>query len=537
MALAGHVDRDLVASMMAMAGISPEEISRLVGRAGASPQVIWDTIRGRDLPDSQRKALDLAERYMTTLSGGDLQKLLVEGHGLPESVVSRAIRSSSSGDTIASVLKRLASDNTQYVNKASVRQYVAGVLGTTQTLGLTGLNKSKQQYMSPVASGNLAPLKSNTGGLLSGVTPMPGTKKPPNPPGAGLSNIMRRAKVPGAPSAGGETLGNLGTLGDGAGDGSGTTTAAATVPAAPPPLASTASDAEVEAYIRNNFGFAAWALDEPEIRQVLVDFTRDMRGYEFTADQLESKLLGTQWWQDKNKNARARIREKNEDPATYNQGILNEAEKLRLLMEQPGRGGGFNINANRLQEMARTSYKMGWTNAEMRAALAAEFDYDPTGGSQTASALVGRLKTLAGQYLVPLSEATIDEWGRAMIAGTANEDTINGYLREQAKVLLPAFAAQIDAGLTPSALVEPYRQTIAREMGSNPSEIDFLDPKWNRFISHRDPKTGQPVAMDPYEIQKTIRTDSTYGWDQTAGARSQATEFITKLAERFGKAG
>lgn len=424
---------------------------------------------------------------------------------------------------------------------------VAQVLGVTpgvqNAFRATGINYAPITQAQPVAPGAKpgAPAPAGGGGLggiMRRTKPAP-AKRGKNPPGpTGLGQMMRRMSIT-PPGEDGEDFGTLGDGGAGGGGGddggAGGGGGMADVPEAPPPLAANASDAEVEAYIRNNFGFAAWALDEPEIRQVLVDFTRDMRGYEFSPDQLEAKLLNTQWWKDKNVNARARIREKNEDPATYNQGILDEGDKLQALIDQSG--GGFNISPTRLQEMARTSYKMGWTPAEMRSALAAEFDYDPTGGAQTASAIVGTLKTLAGQYLVPLSEATIDEWGRAMIAGTANEDTINGYLREQAKILLPAFATQIDAGLTPSALVEPYRQTIARELGSNPSEIDFLDPKYNRFISGRDPKTGQAVPMDPYEIQKTIRTDTAYGWNETAGARGQATEFITALAERFGRAG
>lgn len=550
MALPKHVDRDLIVSVAAMAGISEAAIRRSLA-AGKSPQAIWDSIMRRNYGPDVRNALKRADKYLQSLSGGDLKGLLMS-RGVSEGVANWAISRSKATDTIGAVLQRVAEAPGPASEKGNTRQMVAGVFGITETLGATGgLNKSKQQYMgagpagaaSPVTGSNRAPLKSNTGGLLSGVTPMGAKESTADLQARAGVGFMTNLGAPAAPAkqppgGPGAPTGDLGTLGDGAGAGDGTTTTAgATVPAAPPPLSAAASDAEVEAYIRNNFGFAAWALDEPEIRQVLVDFTRDMRGYEFTADQLEAKLLGTQWWQDKNKNARARIREKNEDPATYNQGILNEADKLQALMEEPGSGGGFNISPTRLQEMARTSYKLGWTNAEMRAALAAEFDYDPTGGAQTASALVGRLKTLAGSYLVPLSEATIDEWGRAMIAGTANEDTIKGYLREQSKVLLPAFAAQIDAGISPDALVEPYRQTIAKEMGSNPTEIDFLDPKWNRFISHRDPKTGQPMAMDPYEIQKTIRTDATYRWDQTAGARGQATEFVTKLAERFGQAG
>lgn len=339
-----------------------------------------------------------------------------------------------------------------------------------------------------------------------------------------------QTRTAGPAGVGAETLGS--TLTGGAGGG---TVGAPQVANVPPPLSATASDAEVEAYIRREFGFAAWALDVPEIRNTLVDFTKRMGGYEFSEEQLEAELLKTQWWQEKNNLQRQRIEEFHRDPMTYNQNVEGVLTGLRE--EATKRGVGFNISDDRLMEMAQTGYKMGWSIADRQAALAAEFDYDPQTGKQAASAIVGNLRAMANNYLVPLSEATIDEWGKKLIAGTASEDTINGYLREQAKQMLPSFAAQIDAGLTPQSLVEPYRQTIAREMGSDPNQVDFLDPKWNRFINTADPKTGTARPMSFFEIQQTLRTDSSYGWDKSDVAHREATEFATQLAQRFGKAG
>ena len=307
--------------------------------------------------------------------------------------------------------------------------------------------------------------------------------------------------------------------------------------AAPPPLAADASDAEVEAYIRRNYGFAAWVLEVPDIRGAIVDVARSLGGVpmdEATIDSmLENRLLNTEWWKTHSATQRVRLEERHEDPAQYNKGVETEYRNLGVLAGQIG----VDVPEGRLREIARQAYDFGWDQAEQRAALAAEFDYNPDTGSQATSKVVGDLRQRAGQYLVPLSEATIDEWGRKVVAGTASPDAIDGYLKEQAKVLLPGFAAQIDAGLTPDALVEPYRQTIARELGTDPTAVDFLDPKWNRFLNTPDAKTNAPRVMSHFEIQRTIRSDPTYRWDESDVAQKEATEFATQLAERFGRAG
>jgi hypothetical protein len=335
-----------------------------------------------------------------------------------------------------------------------------------------------------------------------------------------------------APGAPGETLGAA--LGGG--------TPNPTVPApggAPavnniPDLDPNASDTEVEKYIRKNFGFAAWALDTPEIRQALVDFTKSMRGNEdWTDADLQDALMVTQWWKDKDTTQRARIQERNEDPQTYNKGIAGEVENLRDLAVQ----NGVTIPEDRLRTMAGQAYDMGWSPAQRKSAVAAEFDYNPDTGANAASSTVAQLRAMADNYLIPLSEATIDEWGRKLIAGTADQATIAGYMREQSKLLLPTFAKQIESGLTPKSLVTPYREAIARELSADPNTIDMLDPKYNRFINNVDPKTGSPQLMNFFDIQKTIRTDDTYGWDRTEGAVSEANQFATEMAKRFGRAG
>jgi hypothetical protein len=352
----------------------------------------------------------------------------------------------------------------------------------------------------------------------SGVVRGPSTRiagpAPPATPSTATPTVAGRARTARA----------RGTL---AGPGTGTTPAPG--PAAPA-LPPNASDAEVERYIRKNYGFSAWALDIPEIRQALVDIARDLQGAPVDELTIEGRLSATEWWKTHEATQREKIEERGEDPATYNSGVEGEFKKISYLMGQLG----FSLPEGRLREIARQSYEFGWEDVERRAALASEFDYNPDTGAQGTSRIVGDLRGLASDYLVPLSEQTIDQWGRQIIAGTARTEDFTNYAKNVAKGMFAHYADDLDAGRTVRQLADPFVQMAAKDLELNPDQIDLMDPKWRKALE-LDPKTGMP--MQPSSWQRLIRSDSAYGWDYTNNARTEAAEFSRKLLETFGAVG
>jgi hypothetical protein len=206
--------------------------------------------------------------------------------------------------------------------------------------------------------------------------------------------------------------------------------------------------------------------------------------------------------------------------------------KYRALAVLTGQAG-FTLPEGRLREIAVTAYDLGWDNVEMNAALSAEFDYNPTTGAQEGSALVGDLRQLASDYLVPLGEQTIDQWGRQIIAGTSTNEDFTQYAKNMAKGMFAHYAADIDAGRTVKQLAEPFVQMAMRDLELTQDQIDLMDPKWRKALE-MDPETGLPMA--PSKWQRLIRSDSSYGWDTTQNARGEAAEFAKKIAESFGRA-
>jgi hypothetical protein len=363
--------------------------------------------------------------------------------------------------------------------------------------------------------GQTAPTPTSTGDFRDQRSGAPAPA--PAPPPARPTQPLEQPK----PGKAGGALG--GTL-------AGTTTQGQQTPGikALPSLAPNASDAEVEKYIRKWYGYSAWILDVPELRGKMLELGREFAGSDVDEARIEGALTGTEWWKTHESDQRLAIEEKMSDPATYNAKVEGKYRELATLTGT----AGFSIPEGRLREIAITAYDAGWDRNEMNSALSAEFDYDPTTGAQDTSALVGDLRQLASDYLVPLSEQTIDQWGKQIIAGTATNEGFTDYAKGVAKQMFGHYAADIDAGRTVKQLADPFVQVAARDLELTADQIDLMDPKWRKALE-LDPETGQPMQLSKW--QRTIRSDSSYGWDTTQNARGEAAEFAKKIAEAFGR--
>jgi hypothetical protein len=111
---------------------------------------------------------------------------------------------------------------------------------------------------------------------------------------------------------------------------------------------------------------------------------------------------------------------------------------------------------------------------------------------------------------------------------------VKGYAIEQAKSLFPGLTAALDAGQTVDQYADPYKQIATQELNVNPADIQWTDPKWMKALNQVDPKTGARTSMSLDQWLSTLRTDPTYGYDQTNKAGQQAAQLATQLSQRFG---
>lgn len=350
------------------------------------------------------------------------------------------------------------------------------------------------------------------------------------------------------------------------------------------------TDDQIVAQIRQTYGYESWLLDVPELRTVLLDATRG--GWD-TA-RVQGALQATNWWKQHSDTQRQWLEEKSNDPASAAQqlrtvegNITAEARKL-----------GVNIGPDRIAALAETAQSNGWDSTQLSQAVEAEYHYTPdSSGNRAALAAaqqgkpmvdpttgrpawtgpngepgyapgdkhmpVGavqwkmpdgrtawyvphslprgdvatdlqRFQSLAKDYMVPMSDATVNLWVQQAVSGQTDEAGFVSYLKEQAKSLFPGMGAAIDAGITPGQYTQPYKQLAAQTLDINPESIDMMDPKWMKAIMQVDPKTGARTSMSLSDWQNELRANPAYGYQNTNAARTQAYDMASQLAKGLG---
>lgn len=173
-------------------------------------------------------------------------------------------------------------------------------------------------------------------------------------------------------------------------------------------------------------------------------------------------------------------------------------------------------------------------------------------GQALSDYFVTEFTTLAHTYLVPISDATINQRAAlAAQAGTgyeAKENEVSDFratMEKQAASLYPTFATQINKGVTTQTLLNPYAEVAAKTLGYGTASatetamealgITWLDPKWNPALSGGKAATGKlaaPMSLTAWR-QHLINTRQ-YGWTKTATAQQMKLNVGQSLAQAFG---
>lgn len=278
--------------------------------------------------------------------------------------------------------------------------------------------------------------------------------------------------------------------------------------------------------LRERYGFAAAFYDQaPELQQLL---NRAVKA-QWTEEEFEARFRATKWYRKHTEEEREFALLSTSQPAEAAQRVNQAKTDIVNLYRQMG----VPVGKARIDAIARASVVKGWTPQQVKNAIAAEFDYNPDNvfGGQ-AGQTIDELRGMAGSYLVPLSNKTLEQWTENVLRGEADPESFRTYLKEQAKSLFPELAAEIDRGLTTEDYLNPYRELAARELEISPDAVDWTDPKWSRAIFATDEKGGRrPLGLA--EWQRTLRTDQKYGYNQTSTAKDAAAQFATEFRQMF----
>ena len=146
---------------------------------------------------------------------------------------------------------------------------------------------------------------------------------------------------------------------------------------------------------------------------------------------------------------------------------------------------------------------------------------------------VADLKKMASDYYVPMTEGSL----KAIAAGGLDASKMSAFedhMKNTAAGMFPTWAKQIDAGIKPVNLLDPYTQMAKAKLGDDLQPNYATDPKWKAAITGGRDVDGNPAPMNLNEWNSHLQTEPGFGWDKTPEAINQAHQTMQALGAQLG---
>lgn len=280
------------------------------------------------------------------------------------------------------------------------------------------------------------------------------------------------------------------------------------------------------ALIQNQYPQYAAYMQIPDLANAITDAMINGSG----PGELQGAIYNTQWYKNTPDQARNFLLLQTGDRVSADAQISIKAEQIRGQLQAMG----IPYEWGQLRNYAYFALAGGASDQQIMQEAVGQFTKGSPSGNLPG--VVGNnataVKTTASQYAVPLSDDQARFFAVGLSTGATSQAVVDDFMRDQAKSMYPYLTTYLDAGYTVKQFADPYIQQAANELEINPASIDLTDPKWGRVLQ---PHNDAPMTL--YDWQRTYRTDPSYGWDKTTGARTTAAQFTSSLAKTFGVMG
>jgi hypothetical protein len=284
----------------------------------------------------------------------------------------------------------------------------------------------------------------------------------------------------------------------------------------------------VELMVRQRYPDWAWALDNDEIRDILLEATDPTKGMDDAT--FMSRIRATDWWQETESTQREWDARAAMDPAT----AQREIEKLATELGRRATQLGSTMGEADLTKLAENVLRFGLTEAEINDSLAAHFDSaDPRGD---VAANLRQARALARSYMVNVDDGELLKWAEQVAVGTASADDLQERVMDLARAkfgMNDHLSKLIDSGVAPATYFTEHQRLVAQELDMSPDQVDLMDPKFARVLSSA--LDGTVRSMDLEETRQHIRTSSELDWQSTSTGRRRIAETTQGLLQAFGK--
>lgn len=253
----------------------------------------------------------------------------------------------------------------------------------------------------------------------------------------------------------------------------------------------------------------AFIQNDPELQNL---YSEAVAG-SWSQDKFISQLHATQWWANNSDKVRQNLATKATDPATWNKTIQTTLAQVQELAAKLG----VPLSAGSLNNVANTAALFSYNEAQIQGMLSGYLK-DVQGGwfGGYAGQVQLAIKEYAADMGIPLSDSYVNSNVQSIVAGTNSLNAVRAFIATQAAAAFPAYADQINKGMTVGQIAVPYANALSQILEQNPDSVDLQNPILRQALQAKDAK-GAPMVTQLYDFEKQLRQNPM--WLQTNNAR------------------
>lgn len=274
------------------------------------------------------------------------------------------------------------------------------------------------------------------------------------------------------------------------------------------------------------YGYAAAFFNaDPELKKLI---QAAVAGQWSTA-KFQAKFMSTQWYRSREASVRQWADLIARDPKEAQNKINERKAELGDQFAQLG----IEISDAELAKLATQSIQWSWSDAQTKDILASYIDYVPGETSGEIAGIESRVRQMAYDYGVTVSDTQMKDWIAGVISEELTEDGLTDYIRDMAKSQYAGMGGYLETGMTVRQIAAPYIQSYAQLLEVGPDTVDLKDPAMATALQGKvDPKTGQPQMQTLYEFERSLRKDQR--WLRTKNARESMTSATLGVLKDMG---
>ncbi len=248
----------------------------------------------------------------------------------------------------------------------------------------------------------------------------------------------------------------------------------------------------------------------------------------WSQDEFIRHLQETSWWQNNSATMRQNLAIKSTDPATWQKTLATDQATVQEMAVKLG----VHLSPQGLANVTNTAALMGWNDAKIQETLSTYLQASQGGwfGGYAGQVELG-LKEYAADQGIPLSQDYINNAVQGIVAGRGSLQEERAKIQTQAAAAFPAYADDINKGMTVGQIALPYANSMATTLEQDPNHIDLNDPTLRQALQARDSK-GSPSVMSLNDFQVSLRKDPR--WRSTNNARESLMSTGNKVLKDLG---